>query len=124
VTAVADIESVRAALKAFALSLPEAQTNTPWPEHDDAMVRGKTFVFLSAAGQPFSMSVKLAYTGEVALELPYAKPTGYGLGKSGWVSFTPSESEMPSLDQLREWVDESYRARAPRKLVKLLDERT
>ncbi len=65
----------------------------------------------------------LPYTGEIALQLPCAKPTGYGLGKSGWVSFGPSEAEMPPLDRLKDWIDESYRARAPRKLVKLLDER-
>ena len=75
------------------------------------------------AGEPFSLSVKLPYTGEVALDLPYAKPTAYGLGKSGWVSFTPSEGEMPSLDQLKDWIDESYRAQAPKKLVKELDSR-
>ena len=67
--------------------------------------------------------MKLPYTGEVALDLPFAKPTGYGLGKYGWVSFTPAEAEMPSLDQLKEWVEESYRSQAPRKLVKELDSR-
>jgi hypothetical protein len=60
----------------------------------------------------------------VALDLPYAKPTGYGLGKSGWVSFTPTPGQMPPLEQMKEWIDESYRAQAPRKLVKELDART
>lgn len=59
----------------------------------------------------------------MALDLPYAAPTGYGLGKSGWVTFTPSQDEMPALEQLKEWIDESYRAQAPRKLVKELDSR-
>jgi hypothetical protein len=30
---------------------------------------------------------------------------------------------MPPLRQLKEWIDESYRAQAPRKLVKELDSR-
>jgi hypothetical protein len=30
---------------------------------------------------------------------------------------------MPSVDQLKEWIDESYRAQAPKKLVKELDAR-
>ena len=59
----------------------------------------------------------------MALDLPYAAPTGYGLGKSGWVTFTPPEDEIPPLDRLKEWIDESYRTRAPRKLVKELDSR-
>ena len=59
----------------------------------------------------------------LALGLPYAKPTGYGLGKSGWVSFAPSEAEMPTLEQLKDWIDESYRAQAPKRRVKELDSR-
>ena len=110
-------------LRAFGLAYPGAHSKAPWPEHDDLAVRDKTFAYLPVAGGPFSLSVKLPYTGEVALDLPFASPTGYGLGKSGWVSFTPSEAEMPSLDQLKEWIDESYRAQAPRKLVKELDAR-
>lgn len=110
-------------LRAFALGLPGAHGKSPWPGHADAAVKDKTFAYLSADGEPFSVSCKLPYTSEVALELPFAAPTGYGLGKSGWVTFTPGTDEMPSLDQFREWVEESYRAQAPRKLVKELDAR-
>lgn len=61
----------------------------PWPGHDDLAVKDKTFAYLSTAGEPFSVSFKLPYTGYAVLELPFAAPTGYGFGKSGWVSFTP-----------------------------------
>jgi predicted DNA-binding protein (MmcQ/YjbR family) len=110
-------------LRAYGLSLPGAHSKAPWPTHDDLAVNDKTFAYLPTEGEPFSLSCKLPYTGEVALELPYASPTAYGLGKSGWVSFSPSEAELPSLEQLKEWVEESYRAQAPRKLVKELDSR-
>ena len=110
-------------LRAFGRSYPGAHGKSPWPGHDDLAVNDKTFAYLAADGEPFSISCKLKYTSEAALELPFAKPTGYGLGKSGWVTFTPSASEMPSLDQLKEWIDESYRAQAPKKLVKELDSR-
>jgi predicted DNA-binding protein (MmcQ/YjbR family) len=110
-------------LRTFGLSLPGAHRKSPWPEHDDLAVNDKTFAYLPAAGQPFSLSCKLPYTGFDALKLPFAKPTAYGLGKSGWVSFSPEEGENPSLDQLKEWIEESYRAQAPRKLVKQLDDR-
>ena len=115
-------EIVRA-LRTFGLGLPGAQSKSPWPGHDDLAVKDKTFAYLPADGEPFSLSVKLAYTSEVALDLPYAKPTGYGLGKSGWVTFTPTPEQMPPLEQMKEWIDESYRAQAPRKLVKELDSR-
>ena len=110
-------------LRAVGLAYPGAHSKSPWPGHDDLAVKDKTFAYLPVAGDPFSLSVKLPYTGEVALGLPYARPTGYGLGKSGWVSFTPPEDAIPPLGQLSEWIDESYRAQAPRKLVKELDAR-
>jgi predicted DNA-binding protein (MmcQ/YjbR family) len=116
-------EALMDALREFGLAYPEAHSKRPWPGHDDLAVRDKTFAYLSAVGEPFSVSVKLPYTGEVVLGLPFAKPTAYGLGKSGWVTLEPGEGEMPSLDQLKEWVDESYRAQAPRRLVKELDAR-
>jgi predicted DNA-binding protein (MmcQ/YjbR family) len=111
-------------LRAYGMTYPGAHSKAPWPGHDDLAVKDKTFAYLPVAGDPFSLSVKLPYTGEVALDLPFAAPTGYGLGKSGWVSFNPSEDRIPPMDQLKEWVDESYRAQAPRKLVKELDSRS
>ena len=116
-------DAIVSELRAFGLAYPGAHSKSPWPGHDDLAVRDKTFAYLPAAGEPFSLSVKLPYTGEVALDLPYAKPTAYGLGKSGWVSFTPSANEMPPIEQLKEWIDESYRAQAPKKLVKEFDAR-
>jgi predicted DNA-binding protein (MmcQ/YjbR family) len=110
-------------LRAWGLKFPGAHSKSPWPGHDDLAVNDKTFAFLSAAGEPFSASFKLPYTHSVALDLSFAKPTGYGLGKSGWVTLTPSDDELPSLDQFKDWVDESYRARAPKRLVKELDAR-
>jgi predicted DNA-binding protein (MmcQ/YjbR family) len=105
------------------MAYPGVHSKAPWPGHDDLAVKDKTFAYLPVAGDPFSLSVKLPYTGEVALDLPYAKPTGYGLGKSGWVTLTPAEEEMPPLQQILDWIDESYRAQAPKRLVKELDAR-
>src|SRR3954453_16237405 len=99
-------------LRAWGLTLPGAHSKSPWPGHDDLAVNDKTFAYLSADGEPFRLSCKLRFTGEVALDLPYASRTGYGLGKSGWVSFTPSDEEIPPIDQMKEWIDESYRAQA------------
>jgi predicted DNA-binding protein (MmcQ/YjbR family) len=115
---------ILAELRAWGLaSFPGAHSKSPWPGHDDLAVKDKTFAYLAAEGEPFSLSVKLPYTGEVALDLPYAAPTGYGLGKSGWVTFTPSAEAMPRIEQMKDWIDESYRAQAPKRLVKELDAR-
>ncbi len=117
-------DGILAELRAFGLTYPGAHSKAPWPGHDDLAVNDKTFAYLAAAGEPFSLSCKLKYTSEEALQLPFAKPTAYGLGKSGWVTFTPSDDDMPPLGQMKDWIDESYRAQAPKKLVKQLDART
>lgn len=109
-------------LRAWGLTLPGAHIKAPWPDHADLAVNDKTFAYLST-GDAFQMSVKLRYTAEVALELPFATPTAYGLGKSGWVSFAPDADAIPDIAQLRDWIEESYRAQAPKKLVKELDAR-
>ena len=70
-----------------------------------------------ADGDELGLSVKLPESGPMALLLPFAKPTGYGLGKSGWVSARFVASDDPPLGMLREWIDESYRAVAPKKLA-------
>ena len=111
-------------LRAWGLTLPGAHRKSPWPDHDDLAVKDKTFAYLPGKGKPFSLSCKLPYTGYEALQLPFAEPTGYGLGKSGWVSFNPTEHQIPSVDRLKAWIEESYRAQAPRRLVKELDDRS
>ena len=108
-----------AEIRRYALSLPEAIEDFPWGERV-AKVKGKVFVFLGAdpiAESPMSLSVKLPESGEEALTLPFTKPTGYGLGKSGWITATFAPKEKPPVDVLRSWILESYRAVAPRKLA-------
>lgn len=116
-------EAVLAELRTFGLTYPDAESKSPWPGHDDLAVRGKTFAYLSVGSDPFKISFKLPFTGGEALRLPFASPTGYGLGKSGWVTFEPRSNEMPSMQQLKDWLDESYRAQAPKKLSMLIGQR-
>jgi predicted DNA-binding protein (MmcQ/YjbR family) len=110
-------DAVLKELRAFGLAYPGAHTKSPWPDHVDLAVNDKTFAYLSREGQPLSISCKLPHSCEVALMLPFTKPTGYGLGKSGWVSARFSEGQTPPVDLLKAWLDESYRAQAPKKLV-------
>lgn len=110
-------DAVQRKLKKFGLSYPETHSKSPWPDHDDLAVRNKTFAFLSAAGVPLRITCKLPLTGQMALTLPFASPTGYGLGRSGWVTATFGPKDVPPFDLLKDWIDESYRAQAPKKLV-------
>ena len=106
----------QAALAAYALTLPGATEDHPWGE-TAIKVAKKVFVFLGMPGVEVSVTTKLPESGMAALALPFAEPTGYGLGKSGWVTFRFGPKEPVPLDLLRQFIDESYRAVAPKKLV-------
>jgi predicted DNA-binding protein (MmcQ/YjbR family) len=106
-------------LREFALSLPGATEDFPWGERV-AKVNGKVFVFLGldpVAGGEMGFSVKLPASAEEALELPFTAPTGYGLGKSGWVTAKFGEKDAPPIGILESWIRESYCAIAPKKLA-------
>ena len=113
--------SVLQQLKAFGLSLPGTTPKAPWPGHDDVAVNDKTFAYLSVHGQGLHLSVKLPVTGKDVLKLPNAKPTGYGLGKSGWVSLAYEDAAAVPVDTVKRWMMESYRAQAPKQLVRQLE---
>jgi predicted DNA-binding protein (MmcQ/YjbR family) len=110
-----DIARAEAAVAAKAMAYPEATEDHPWG-HRAFKVRGKTFLFLSTESSGMNISVKLPESGVLALELPFAEPTGYGLGKSGWVSAKWNAGKDVPLSLVGEWLDESYRAIAPKKL--------
>ncbi|MBL8750297.1 MAG: MmcQ/YjbR family DNA-binding protein [Planctomycetes bacterium] len=100
---------------------PGAHLKSPWPGHMDLAVNDKTFAYLSAPGDPPGLSLKLPESHPLALSLPGAQPTPYGLGKSGWVSMSFDSAPLPPIAQLEVWLDESYRAQAPKKLLAQFD---
>ena len=108
-----------AALRKRALTYPEAVEDFPWGE-SAFKVRGKVFLFLHHQEGQLSLSMKLPESAVAARMLPFAGPTGYGLGKSGWITARFGAKDAPPLDLLLEWLEESYRAIAPKKLSALL----
>lgn len=109
-----DPGAMELALQEYALGFPEAYEDFPWDDHV-IKVRRKIFLFLDTSPKGFHLSVKLPQSNQAALMLRWTEPTGYGLGRAGWVRGTVPP-EVP-LDLLKEWVDESYRAVAPKTLV-------
>lgn len=114
--------ALRSEIRTFALSLPEAVEDFPWGE-SVAKVRGKVFAFLGDdhAAVP-RLTVKLVESHGHALAIEGAAPTGYGLGRSGWVTVPFEARDLPA-DVLQDWVEESYRIIAPKRLVAELDAR-
>ncbi len=104
-------------LRDFGLAYPGTHLKSPWPGHKDLAVKDKTFAYLSHEGEPFGISCKLPQSSAAALMLPFTSPTGYGLGKSGWVTAKLADAAQLPVEMFKLWIDESYRAQAPKKLV-------
>ncbi|WP_327720708.1 MmcQ/YjbR family DNA-binding protein [Streptomyces sp. NBC_00490] len=108
----------------FALGMPGAVEEFPWGE-SVAKVNKKVFVFLGVAdgGYPLGVTVKLKDDAAHAhaLTCPGAEPAGYGLGRAGWVRVPLAEKGAPAAELLCDWVEESYRVIAPKRLIAELD---
>jgi predicted DNA-binding protein (MmcQ/YjbR family) len=113
-----------ATLRELGLSWPETTEDFPWG-HRTLKVKGKAFVFMGTGKEAgadhdeFFISCKLPDSAPMALTLPGVKPTGYGLGKSGWVSAQWPPGKAP-VAMLKDWLKESYCAVAPKKLAAMV----
>lgn len=107
-------------LRAFALALPEAWEDHPWGG-DVIKVRKK--IFVSFGHQEFEcalfLCMKLPESATLVLAEDWAKPAGYGLGKSDWVELRFEEEPALAQRDLEAWILESYCAVAPKKLARL-----
>jgi predicted DNA-binding protein (MmcQ/YjbR family) len=116
-----ELAKAEAELRKAALAYPQSVEEFPW-DHRAIKVKGKIFLILAReAKTPLRVTVKLPVSNRYALTLPFCEPTGYGLGKSGWVTATFGPDEPVPLDLLADWIDESYRAVAPKKLVESVE---
>ncbi len=107
--------SVFSKLRAFSLGLPEAWEDHPW-DSTVIKVRKKIFVFLGEQ----TIAMKLPDSAEEALAVEGARPTGYGLGRAGWVTI-PIDTDPPPVGVFCDWIEESYRTVAPKGLAAQLD---
>ena len=117
-----DPRSLEGQLRARALTYPDTTEDFPWGERA-FKVRGKVFLFLRGAGNTVSFSVKLPRSAAEALEESFVEPTGYGLGKAGWVTAKVDAARDAPVETFTAWIDESFRAVAPKRVVAQLDAR-
>jgi predicted DNA-binding protein (MmcQ/YjbR family) len=112
---------IQARLRDYALSLPGAWEDFPWGERV-AKVDKRVFVFFGHdedAG-PSRVTVKLVESHGHALAIEGTATTGYGLGRAGWVDVSV-QAEGVTPDLLCDWIEESYRIVAPKRLVAELE---
>jgi predicted DNA-binding protein (MmcQ/YjbR family)/CheY-like chemotaxis protein len=116
----ATLAAIAERLRQRALSYPGAYEESPWGERV-VKIKGKIFYFVGGDDATMRCTVKLPSSGRSALSLPFAEPTHYGLGKAGWVTCTFTRAGDVPIEQLEAWLDESFRAVAPKRVIKELD---
>lgn len=108
-------------VRALAAAYPEAEKAFLFGDHEVYRVRKKVFLWLGAGERGGGyVSVKLKDTQSLALLLPFVTPSAYGMAKWGWISADFPPGKLP-LQMISEWIAESYRHTAPKKLVALVD---
>ncbi len=113
-------------LEAIVDRLPESSRVDieAWGGEPTFRVSGKNFVFTSPEAD--SITVKLPHEEAAAIVAtdPRASPTGYGLGRHGWVSISlAGHISAGRWREIEEWVRTSYTLVAPRRLARrVLDE--
>jgi predicted DNA-binding protein (MmcQ/YjbR family) len=113
-----------ARLEAIVARLPEAQRVDieAWGDEPTFRVNGKNFVFCAQDATGISVKLTKEEAAAVCATDPGAEPTGYGLGRHGWVSvrLDPPVSEA-RWREVEEWVRTSYTLVAPKRLARLVE---
>jgi predicted DNA-binding protein (MmcQ/YjbR family) len=108
------------AIRKFALGMPQASEDFPWGHRAFRVGKGKIFLFLAWDAGVFSLTAKLPQSQSMALTLPFTELTGYGMGKSGWVTARFKGRDDVPVGLLVQWIEESFRAIAPKKIAALV----
>lgn len=117
------LKDIEKRLREAALAYPESYAEQPWGEWV-AKVSRKIFLFMGVQDRHLYITTKLPVTGPSLLMDPNITPTGYGLGRSGWLTAKYMDPSKLSVDRLTRWIEESYRAIAPQRLIRELDARS
>ena len=107
-----------AAARKHALSFPETEERETWG-HPTFRVKDKMFMGMDAEGT--QVTVKASKEEQAALVGSDPKTFGVAdyVGRYGWVTV---QLKRVKADELRELIEESWRAIAPKRLVKAYDE--
>ncbi len=112
-----------ARLEEIAARLPESVRVDieAWDGEPTFRVRGKNFVFTDPAARRVTVKLPKDEAAAVVAEEPDAEPTGYGLGRAGWITVTiGARPSAARWRQVEEWVRTSFTLVAPKSLAKLV----
>jgi len=112
-----------ARLEGIAARLPETERVDieAWGGEPTFRVRGKNFVFTDQSASGVSVKLPKEEAAVVVATDSRASPTGYGLGRHGWVSVDIGDDAGEARwQQVEEWVRTSYTLVAPRSLARIV----
>jgi predicted DNA-binding protein (MmcQ/YjbR family) len=90
-----------------------------WDGEPTFRVNGKNFVFCSPDGSGISVKLPKEEAEAVVATDPAVTPTGYGLGRHGWVSVDLGRRPNAARwREVEEWIRTSYTLVAPKKLAR------
>ena len=108
-------------IETIALALPEAQLVLieAWGDEPTFRVNGKNFIFAAQDGRGLSVKLPKEEAEAVVATDERCTPTGYGLGRHGWVSIS-LEDDVEDVDwtEIAEWIESSYLLVAPKRLTR------
>jgi predicted DNA-binding protein (MmcQ/YjbR family) len=110
-----------ARLEAMVARLPEAVRVDieAWDGEPTFRVRGKNFVFTNPEATGISVKLPKEEAHAVVATDPDVEPTGYGLGRAGWISVSlPARLSAARWREVEEWVRTSYTLVAPKTLAR------
>ncbi len=104
-------------LRKAALRYPDTVEDFPWGHNAFKVAGKKAFLFMGEDEEGgWSASMKLPFRNDEALAIKGAQRTEYGLGRAGWITFRFAAKAKPPMAKLVDYLDESWRAVAPKKL--------
>lgn len=107
-------------IKQAALGYPGAELAVILGDHQVVRIKDKVFLWLGDDDGCY-FGVRLPHSQDAATALPFVEPMAYGMAKWGWVGATFKKGDDVPVKMVLEWVEESYRKVAPKKLVAQLD---
>lgn len=108
------------AIRKLALKFPETEEGSSCNKLSYKAGK-KAFLYLGGNEESYSLMLKLVDSYAEAEKLAKKHPEVYRPGKAGWVSIEYATTQAPPKGLLERWLEESFRALVPKKIVALLD---
>ena len=108
-------------LEKIVARLPQAERVDveAWDGEPTFRVNGKTFIFGAPDADSISVKLPKEEAAAVVATDPNAAPTGYGLGRHGWISVTiPATTSGTRWSEIEEWIRTSYTLIAQKTLAR------